>query len=218
MKYITLRVLCEGPTEANFVTQVLKPHLAARQVFAEPEPLRRGNYGIVSYDKLRNAIKADVGRARSHVWVTTLIDLYKLGNYPGARRIGEEPPIERVRRIEEKMGEELPNPRFVPYVQLHEFEALVLVDVDRIPDQFPDGEAEGAPEKLRQDIGQTEPELVNDGEFTAPSKRIIRVVPAYADLKAVAGPAIAASIGLQALRAKCPHFGEWLQRLELLSE
>jgi len=214
----TLRILCEGPTEVNFVSQVLGPHLSGLSVFAKPEPLRKGYFGIVSFDKLRRAVKADIGRSRAHEYVTTMIDLYGLGDYPGVEPRGGENARERVARIEREMAEELPSPRFLPYVQLHEFESLVLADVDRIPAEFPDGEADHAPEQLRASIGDIEPELVDDGHDSAPSKRIIAVVPAYAPLKAVAGPAIARAIGLPALRLCCPHFGEWLARLESLAE
>lgn len=90
MRFITLRVLCEGPTEVNFITQVLAPYLKRRNVFARPEPLCRGNYGIVSYERLRAAIKTDLGRSREHEFVTTMIDLYKIGKYPGAEKLPEE--------------------------------------------------------------------------------------------------------------------------------
>ena len=136
MRFISLRVLCEGLTESHFVTQLLVPHLRSHNVFSSPEPLRLGQYGIVSWDRLRKAIQADIGRSRNHEYVTTMIDLYKIGNYPGAgKRLGED-VIERVRRIESLMTETLPNPRFIPYVQVHEFEALVFVDLDRLPEHF----------------------------------------------------------------------------------
>lgn len=61
------------------------------------------------------------------------------------------------------------------------------------------------------------PELVNDGIDTAPSKRIIREIPEYASIKASAGPIVAEKIGLDNLRLKCRHFGEWLTKLEALS-
>ena len=223
MNFITLRVLCEGPTESNFVTQVLGPYLRARNVFAKPEPLRPGRplhpgrYGIVSYDRLRKAIQADIGRSRSHEFVTTMIDLYKIGNYPGADKVPGEAVMERVRRIEDGMAENLPNSRFIPYVQVHEFEAFVFVDLERLREQFPDGEADGAARRLRLSIGSLAPEEVDDGEQTAPSKRIISEVPAYAGLKSIAGPAIAFGIGLPSLRNACPHFDEWVGKLEQLS-
>jgi hypothetical protein len=67
---------------------------------------------------------------------------------------------------------------------------------------------------VSEQIGATPPEDINDGELTAPSKRLIAEVPDYEYLKAVAGPAIAAQIGLPALRAACPHFHTWITRLE----
>jgi hypothetical protein len=218
MSHITLRVLCEGPTERNFVTRVLQPHLAQIHVYVKPESLLPGQYGIVGWEKVRNAIKADVGRSRSHEFVTTMIDLYKIGKYPGVEKLPGESPYDRAKRIEDKLRQELPNERFIPYVQVHEFEALVLVDCSLLPSQFPDGEAKGAPAKLTASIGDMLPELVNDDEQTAPSKRIIRFIPAYKHLKATAGPAIAGAIGLARLRAACPHFHEWITKLEMLSD
>jgi hypothetical protein len=216
MKFITLRVLCEGLTESNFVIRVLSPYLKTRNIFARPEPLRRGKYGTVSYGRLRKAIQADLGRSRSHEFVTTMIDLYKIGDYPGAEKMPGEAVMDRVYRIEAGMAASLPNTRFIPYVQVHEFEALLLVDLDRLCEQFPDGEAEGAAERLRSSIGSLTPEEIDDGEQTAPSKRIIQEVPAYSGLKPIAGPAIALAIGLPNLRKACPHFNEWVSRLENL--
>ena len=54
--------------------------------------------------------------------------------------------MDRVHRIESEMAERLPNPRFIPYVQVHEFEALVFVDLNQLVKPFPDGEANGAAE------------------------------------------------------------------------
>jgi len=214
---VTLRVLCEGPTEQNFCTQVLAPHLRSVRVFIRPEPLCQGRFGIVPFAKLRRAIKGDIGRSRSHEWVTTMIDLYGLVGFPGAEMLPPESVNDRVARIEAEMAEGLPNPRFIPYIQVHEFEALVLVDVDLLPSQFPDGEADGAPARLRARIGNTAPEEVNDGDETAPSKRLIREVPGYAAMKSIAGPSIVSRIGLPRLRQTCPHFGAWVDQLERLS-
>jgi len=60
------------------------------------------------------------------------------------------------------------------------------------------------------------PELINDGAETSPSKRIIREIPAYENLKSTAGPAVAQKIGLITIRQKCPHFDQWIQKLESL--
>ena len=62
------------------------------------------------------------------------------------------------------------------------------------------------------------PEEIDDGEQTAPSKRIIREVPLYAKLKPIAGPNITSAIGLPELRRACPHFDGWVRKLEQLSQ
>jgi len=214
---IELRVLCEGATEQGFVTQVLASHLRAFDIFPRAERLAKGRSGVVPFAILYEAIKRDVGRSRNHQYVTTMIDLYALSKYPGVEKKAGESVLERVARIEAGMSEALPNDRFIPYIQVHEFEALVFVDLEILPSQFPDGEADGAPARLRQQIGETAPEEINDGQMTAPSKRLIREIPAYEHLKSVVGPAIAARIGLAKLRASCPHLDAWITRLEGLA-
>jgi len=59
--------------------------------------------------------------------------------------------------------------------------------------------------------------MIDDGAHTAPSKRIIAVLPDYEGAKPVIGPQVAALIGLDTIRAKCPHFAAWLSRLEQLA-
>jgi hypothetical protein len=218
MKHIELTVLCEGQTEQYFVTQVLKPHLLQYQVFAKNALLSDRQGGIIPWLTLRNSIKNEVGCLRDHQYVTTMIDLYAIGNYPGVEKQGRETPYARTKRIEQNMAEGLPNPRFLPYIQVHEFEALVFVDLDYLTLPFLNGEANGAADKLRSDIGDTEPELINDDVNTAPSKRILKVIKAYSAVKASAGVRITEAIGIYRLRDACPHFNEWVTQLERLSE
>lgn len=60
------------------------------------------------------------------------------------------------------------------------------------------------------------PEEIDDGAQTAPSKRIIDQFPDYEGAKRTAGPQIATKIGVEAIRDQCPHFHDWLARLEQL--
>ncbi len=46
------------------------------------------------------------------------------------------------------------------------------------------------------------------------SKRIIAQIPDYEDAKPAVGPDVADLIGLDVIRAKCPHFNAWICRLE----
>ena len=56
------------------------------------------------------------------------------------------------------------------------------------------------------------PEHINDGDNTAPSKRIDDEIPEYKYMKASAGPIVADKIGLPTIRSKCKHFACWLSQ------
>ena len=62
-----------------------------------------------------------------------------------------------------------------------------------------------------------EPEQINDGPTTAPSRRL-EAVFGGTYRKTEHGPLIAEDIGLDVIRAKCRGFNEWVSRLEGLAE
>ena len=102
--------------------------------------------------------------------------------------------------------------RFIPYIQLHEFEALILSNPAKLNHDYL--EYERPITELTKSIEGMNPELINDDPNTAPSKRILSCIPEYN--KTVAGVAIAELIGLPILREKCRHFNDWLTQLEEL--
>ncbi|MFO7447255.1 MAG: DUF4276 family protein, partial [Ignavibacteriaceae bacterium] len=55
------------------------------------------------------------------------------------------------------------------------------------------------------------PELLNDGDTTAPSKRLASLIPGYK--KALHGPLIAEEIGIHTLLNKCPRFKQWVEKI-----
>lgn len=152
---------------------------------------------------------------------TTMFDLYALPpNFPcfdQAKRHND--PYRRVTDLEEAfyhdINEVVNCTRFVPYIQLHEFESLVLAGPQQLDGKFLDHDR-----PIRKLVAMaatfTSPELIDDGNQTAPSKRIIREIPEYEGMKVSAGPMVAGKIGLPTLRSKCRHFNEWLNRLESL--
>jgi hypothetical protein len=212
-KVVTLTILCEGATERNFVVKTLAPHLRRRNIFAKPIDLGGTPTMASLHSQVNNALQS----RRIHEFVSTMLDLYRLGNFPGNEPLVGEPVRVRVKRIEESLFKKFPNPNFIPYIQLHEFEALVLVDVDKIPVAFPDGEADNAIQVLKTSIGDAEPELINELPNTTPSKRLIAAIPSYKNVKWSAGPEIVEEIGLARVRQKCPSFHAWVTRLEGLS-
>jgi len=88
-----------------------------------------------------------------------------------------------------------------------------LADPYQIEQAYFVGEADAIADLVAECAGFASPELIDDGETTTPSKRIISHIPGYAGLKATAGPLIAQAIGIVTLRNRCRHFREWLDRL-----
>ena len=221
---IRLHFIVEGPTEEAFVNQTLRPHLVSFSIWASARSVemsrkqgRKHSGGIVNYAKPRKDIIRWLRQDQnSDARFTTMFDLYSLpDDFPGyadaARASG---PYERVRILEDALGNDISDFRFIPYIQLHEFEALVLADPQKLDSQYYDRST--VIRSLVQMAAQfLSPELINDGEDTAPSKRITAAIPGYR--KKSAGPLVAEQIGLPTLRSRCPHFGEWLGRLEALS-
>lgn len=107
---------------------------------------------------------------------------------------------------------------FVPYVQVHEFEALLFADTAvtaAVLASTGAGSQADLTARLQAVVeGAGQPEAINDHRDTCPSRRITAIAPAYDKL--LFGPIIAGRIGLDALKAACPHFGQWLTRLESL--
>jgi hypothetical protein len=227
-----LFAIVEGPTEARFFTKVLAPYLSDKQVFASASSVitngRRGgaikghggghNYQLWQAD-IRTAIKQQ-GHL-SDVWFTTMFDFYGLSrvrNFPGYTGVNALPTSERkVAHLEKALEQDIDFHRFIPYIQVHEFEALLLVDPLKLKQVFLE---EGkAVDSLMDEINTTgqEPEEINDGLETAPSKRIIRHIPAFKDRKVDAGTDAINLIGIQPLLSRCPHFAAWVNRLEQLA-
>lgn len=221
-----LHLTVEGQTELVFASKLLRPHLRDFGVYVERIELaahakkkrlvHRG--GLQRYLPFRNDVVRRLKEDKSNdVYFSTMIDLYALPNdFPGTNTFQQEQdPYRRVEGMEQALGKDIGDPRFLPYVQLHEFEAVLLADAGKIATRFVDREREI--EHLKQLVASvSSPELINDGENSAPSKQIIAQIPEYADVKPTAGPIIAEAIGLSKIRNKCTHFDQWLQRLEQL--
>jgi hypothetical protein len=148
----------------------------------------------------------------------TMFDLYALpDDFPAYSQTCHLRPHERVVAIEAALNADIGHPRFIPYIQLHEFEALLLVDPQNFDWMFIEHDL--PIQQLIDLVAAFEsPELIDDGRETASSKGNARLIPEYEGQKSSAGPLIAAKIGLPTIRAKCPHFDGWLRRIEALGQ
>lgn len=120
----------------------------------------------------------------------------------------------RVELLEMALAADIEDWRLIPYLQRHEFEALVLAELDMLKEVLDAGEQAGVA-ALEALVASVPPEDVNDSPETAPSKRLDDAVPSYR--KTVHGLLAVEATGLAKLRTACPRFDAWLRRLEALS-
>lgn len=215
----------EGQTEETFVNQTLKPHLShfsigvsARVVTTKRKRGAKFRGGLSSYSKAKTDIALWIKEdGNPDVRFTTMFDLYGLpSDFPGYESAAAtSDPYQRVEVLEDALRNDITDWRFIPYVQLHEFEALILSDPRQLDSQF-DNRADGIARLETMAAQFSSPECINDSAYTAPSKRIIREIPEYEGRKASAGPIVTEKIGLSTLRSKCSHFAAWLEKLENL--
>jgi len=108
--------------------------------------------------------------------------------------------------------------RFIPYIQLHEFEGLLFSELAVYDNSFEENEFEDYDYLLETIKSNPNPELINKGIETAPSKRLSRIIKGYytdnENLKVFYGSTLAHDIGLQKIRSKCPRFNAWITKLE----
>ena len=222
---VRLNMIVEGQTEEAFVNQILKPHLrpysvgvSARVVITKEVPGYKYRGGLSTYDQAKKDIILWLQEDESpNARFTTMFDLYQLPkNFPGYAAAVQTDPYQRVEALEDALAKCISDPRFIPYVQLHEFEALLLSDPQKFESQF-DNRADEISRLVAMVSQFPSPEHINDGINTAPSRRIDKELPQYKHMKASVGPIVAEKIGLLTLRSKCAHFADWLDRLESLT-
>lgn len=213
-----LYLLVEGQTEETFVRELLAPNYARNGLYITPiivrtSPGHKG--GVTGYGKVKPQLSR-LCRQDRHASVSTLFDLYGLpGNFPGksaagfpANGTGEQKAV----FLEARLAEDINEPNFIPYLMVHEFEALLFVKPETFASWTDSQHTVDALVAIAQ--AHETPEHINDSLQTAPSKRIARLMPEYK--KTFHGPLIAAEIGLDSIRRACPHFNRWLLRLEQL--
>lgn len=221
-----LHIVAEGQTEETFVNRTLKLHLATFEVWVDVRCVEtsrsRGKIyrgGVATFQKVRDDIERWSREDNNQdSWFTTMFDLYRLPtDFPSFDESAKyQTPMEKVNFLEEKFKYNIDSSRFIPYIQLHEFEALLFASPENLVRAFPDhAPAVQRLVSVRQKFNG--PEDIDETPAGAPSKRITQEIPEYDGMKVSAGPQVADSIGLDVLRKECGHFGAWLQILENLS-
>ena len=221
MSNVTVYIIVEGQTEQTFVREVLAPEMGYKDIFLHPARIGKPGHkgGDIRFERARG----DIGRflkQRSNTYISTMFDYFRLeSNWPGNVNIqGSPTAINKAEKIEEatfvKIKELFPDHnvegRFVPYIEMHEFEALLFSEASILANKI--GVSPAEIEDILHEY--REPEEINDGADTSPSKRLISLNNSYR--KVAMGKTISEAIGIPNIREKCPHFDKWLTRLEQL--
>jgi len=211
-----LKIHVEGQTEQGFVTQTLKPHLEGFGyiVSVVVNPTSQGSRGGLSHYQQFKTNAKKIRNDAPDCLLTTMIDLYGLPNdFPGMEESrGIDDPQKKAAFLEEALANDLEIDNFIPYIQLHEFEALLFSDIEKI-DQVLRTQVPSPLPQLQDVLNRYgSPEDIDHNK--GPSLHLQDICGGQRFAKTLWGLQIARMIGLPVMREKCPHFDQWLTTLE----
>ena len=214
----TIKILVEGPTEVLFVKDVLQPYFYERGISVMPFLFQESG-GISKYPRSQKQILNTIKSDRS-CFCTMLVDFYGLPkDWPGRKDTDSRRAyLEKAATVEKalfadicsQLGSSFNQSRFIPYIQMHEFEALLFSDTLILAETARKSDVSAQLECVLQSFSC--PEEINDSYDTCPSRRIKQHIEDY--VKTVDGIIAARKIGLETMRQECPHFNEWVAKLE----
>lgn len=219
-RYLEVIAVVEGKTEQIFIEKILAPYLGHKNIGIRATQVTKP--GMKGGDVKFSRVKRDIGnhlKQRNDTLVTTFIDYYGTKEWPGLELLNSasEPVV-----IAETMNSAakaeiarlLPTQevatRYIPFVAVHEFEALLFSDAVILADGL-DVSVQNV-SNIIESCGA--PENINNSPQTAPSKRIEGLNRRFK--KTTTGIAIAERIGIEKIRESCPLFNIWLEELELI--
>jgi len=225
-----LFVLVEGETEETFVNEVLAPHLFAKGFQAVSAKLmgnarlRSQRGGVRGWPQVRREILRHLGTDKQ-VLLSMMVDYYGMpsgrgkGNaWPGRHEARGLPSAKRANHVESALTADVQKDlrdtrRFIPFVVMHEFEALLFSDCAKFAVAIGRDELAGKFQAIRSAFDS--PEEIDDSPSTHPAQRVVDLVPDYQ--KPIFGNIAALEIGIEPMQVECPHFRTWLENLEKLT-
>lgn len=176
-----VNVLVEGETEYRFIKQInghfRRFSLSLRPIIVETRSGFTG--GFVKYSKLRKQLFELIDN-KGAIATTMLFDFYRFHTkdkiFSGIKRTNRdcyELVVDFEKAIENDIGSRIRGKVFIPFLFLHELEALLFVSPDRIATLFP-----GHIKEIAKEIQKIKtkhknlPETIDDNVATSPSHRI----------------------------------------------
>lgn len=211
--------IVEGSTEQTFIKKVLAPYLSQKGIDIVAtqisKPGQKG--GDVTFTRVVKDIKQFL-RQPQITAITTMIDLYGLRDWPQKDKIFQQSDhsnrIDKLYNItQQALVDEFQekSTKCIPYFSLYEFEALLFSNPAILAQHI--GCKVAQVQNILKKYG--EPERINNSPHTAPSKRI-ESLSDNSFKKMTTGITVAKTIGVDTMRAHCPQFHRWLERLENL--
>ncbi|MBN2866787.1 MAG: DUF4276 family protein [Thiotrichales bacterium] len=226
MSNVTVNIVVEGPSERNFLQSVVAPQLGVSGVFILPSVVGNSDHkgGNIKFERVLTDIENYL-KQRPDTLVSTMVDYFRLdSDWPGMAAIkqrldsGESISLSEKAEVLQKatlkavqaklQGVANLESRFVPYIQMHEFEALLFSDGEVLAEKMGI-----SPSRIQAVITEYDtPEHINTDPAKAPSKRIEALAGRYKKVRQ--SLPIAQAIGLHKIRQECQLFNEWLQSFE----
>lgn len=217
-----VHIICEGQTEELFVRELLAPQLARFNVIAcaalVGKPGHKG--GQVTTERMATDIRLRLLGDRD-AFCTTFFDFYGLDSeFVGkSKALTKTSFTEKAICVEQALQAHLLKlvgqdaiRQFIPYIQMYEFEGLLFSHPEKMAKGLYAEEQTQEFDTIR--AGFTSPEEINNSRETAPSKRILKLIPGYD--KVTAGTLAAMEIGLDSMRHECRRFNDWVTWMEQL--
>lgn len=210
--------IVEGDTEISFVHKRLIPYLLstepcegvhlghAQKITTNRKRNKRG--GNVNFSLFKNEVRRVA--AQRDVLITTMLDFFRLpGDFP--RYTKDSKKVSSIETaIRDELSDVIFNPFFLPYIQLHEVEALLFSNPDAFKLVVKD---DVSLQKIKDIARETpNPEDINNDPNTVPSKRLEKIFPYQ---KTNDAELVFNQIEIDTIHEKCPRFNHWVAQLEI---
>lgn len=210
----TVFVYCEGQTEESFINNILEPYFYNMNIYIKPiiHKTKRTNMktfkgGVGNYYIIKKEI---INLCKNpNIFVTTMFDYYGMPKDTPAINCVESDIYKKIKIIEESINQDIGYKNLFFNLVVHEFEGLLFSN----PKSFSIYVNNNIVSKLQAIKDKAlSPEHINNSINTAPSKRILNLVPDYS--KSRMGIIISKKIGINTMIKECKHFSNWINRIK----
>lgn len=208
-----LYIIVEGQSEQEFVNTLIAPYLNKYGIYyvvpilIHTSKIKQG--GFVNYAHLRNDAIKLLTSSKNDFIVSMFVDYFRCPELPDRERYENIADHNlQVEEMEQCISNNINDSRFIPYIQLHEFESLLYSSNQGFKEYFSDVQQEKT-QKIIEAFPN--PEDINSSPQKAPSKRLLAIKSDYN--KVIEGNLIALMVGFEQILAKCPRFRRWIERI-----